>query len=170
MKNPLTLILGLIAIGAIITAAIFYQAAQNTTRDTATDTPTSSTLATTQPSPLPTTLTSPTTSDKANLIRVTSPTSNALVTSPLQVTGEARGTWYFEASFSVRLLDGNGVELSRTGAEAQQEWMTEAFVPFKATLTFTKPTTTTGTLVLEKANPSGLPEKDDSLQIPVRFK
>ncbi|MBI4094343.1 MAG: GerMN domain-containing protein [Candidatus Liptonbacteria bacterium] len=107
--------------------------------------------------------------DKSNLIRLETPLRDAVVRSPLVVRGEARGTWFFEASFPVRILDGNGNELGVVPAQAQGEWMTEAFVPFEATLTFTPPTTDTGTLILEKDNPSGLPEHADELRIPVRF-
>jgi hypothetical protein len=105
----------------------------------------------------------------ADLIRVTSPAPNSLVTSPLTITGEARGNWYFEASFPVKLLDANGTEIAAHYAEAQGEWMTTEFVPFSSTLTFTPPSTPTGTLRLEKDNASGLPEFDDHIDIPVRF-
>ena len=103
------------------------------------------------------------------IIQVTYPEPNAIVTSPLTVTGKARGTWYFEANFPVRLLDGNGREIAVIPAQAQGEWMTTNFVPFNVILNFTNPTTTIGTLVLEKDNPSGLPENDDSLEVPVLF-
>lgn len=103
-------------------------------------------------------------------VRLKTPHSNATVTSPLIVSGDARGTWYFEASFPVRLLDGNGKEIAVIPAQAQSDWMTENFVPFIATLTFSAPTTETGTLVLQKDNPSGLPEHDAEVKIPVRFK
>jgi len=108
--------------------------------------------------------------EKTNLIKIDSPRPNAVVTSPLEVTGQARGNWYFEASFPVKLLDANGVQLTVIPAQAQDEWMTEEFVPFKATLEFLAPPTATGILVLEKDNPSGLPENDDSLIVPVRFR
>lgn len=89
--------------------------------------------------------------------------------SPLVVTGEARGTWFFEGSFPVALLDAHGNTLLQTYAQAQGEWMTEDFVPFRSELTFAAPPTATGTLLLEKDNPSGLPEHDDEFRIPVRF-
>ncbi len=107
----------------------------------------------------------------ANLIKVFSPTANASVASPLVVKGEAKGNWYFEASFPVRLYDANNAEVPLTPSYIMttEEWMTTEFVPFEATLTFTKPTTPTGTLVLEKDNPSGLPEFDASISIPIKF-
>ena len=107
-------------------------------------------------------------SDASANIRITDPAPNALVQSPLTVSGEARGTWYFEASFPVRVLDANGVELAVVPAQAQGEWMTEDFVPFEATLVFAA-TTPTGTVVFEKDNPSGLPEHAAQVNIPVRF-
>jgi len=107
--------------------------------------------------------------ERPNLIKVFSIKNNDIVSSPLTVEGEARGTWYFEASFPVRLLDGNGKEIAIQPAQAQDEWMTDNYVPFKVVLTFQKPITLTGTLILQKDNPSGLPEYDDELRIPVKF-
>lgn len=106
---------------------------------------------------------------KANLIRVTNPKPGQIITSPLTVEGEARGTWFFEASFPVKLYDGEGRELIAVPAQAEGDWMTEDFVPFKVTFAFAA-TSGPGVLVLEKDNPSGLPEYDDSLTIPVVFK
>ncbi|OGZ07275.1 MAG: hypothetical protein A3D65_02145 [Candidatus Lloydbacteria bacterium RIFCSPHIGHO2_02_FULL_50_13] len=102
-------------------------------------------------------------------VRLSEPFSHALIKSPLSIRGEARGNWYFEASFPVRLLDANGKELAIVHAQAKDEWMTPEFVPYSAELTFNPPTTKTGTLILRKDNPSGLPEHDDSLTVPVRF-
>jgi Immunoglobulin-like domain of bacterial spore germination len=103
------------------------------------------------------------------LIRVESPQPMAQIASPLEVRGEARGSWYFEADFPVRLLASDGHLLVATHAHAQREWMTEAFVPFAATLTFDVSGLSEGTLVLERANPSGLSEHAGELRITVRF-
>ena len=104
------------------------------------------------------------------MIRVTTPTPNSVVRSPLVVTGVARGNWYFEASFPIRLYDANGREIAVAVAQAQGEWMTTEFVPFETKLIFISPSAEqTGTLVLQKDNPSGLPENDSELRIPVRF-
>ncbi|PIR59699.1 MAG: hypothetical protein COU68_04200, partial [Candidatus Pacebacteria bacterium CG10_big_fil_rev_8_21_14_0_10_45_6] len=104
-----------------------------------------------------------------DLIRVTTPQTDAAVASPLTVTGEARGTWYFEADFPVELLDAAGVVIAQGIAQAQGSWMTEEFVPFEVTLTFDTPTNDNGTLVFKKNNPSGLPENDNELRLPVIF-
>lgn len=106
---------------------------------------------------------------KANLITIGNVAAGDQVSSPLTITGEARGYWYFEASFPVKLLDGDGNQLAIAPAQAQGEWMTEDFVPYSVTLTYPTPPTPTGTLILMKDNPSGLPENDDYLSIPVIF-
>lgn len=102
-------------------------------------------------------------------IRVTSPVSGETVSSPLVVSGEARGYWFFEASFPVKLLDADGSLMAVVPAQAQGDWMTEDFVPFTASIAFDVPTSGTGTLVLEKDNPSGLPENADEIRLPVKF-
>ena len=104
------------------------------------------------------------------MIRVATPLSDEVVASPLRVAGTARGNWFFEASFPVRVLDEEGRELGVTPAIALEEWMTTDFVPFDLSLTFATSTTATGILVLEKDNPSGLPQFDRELRIPVRFR
>ncbi|MEK7546302.1 MAG: Gmad2 immunoglobulin-like domain-containing protein [Patescibacteria group bacterium] len=91
------------------------------------------------------------------------------VSSPLVVTGRARGYWYFEASFPAELLDANGAQLAIAPAQAQSDWMTTDFVPFSVTLAYPTPATATGTLMLRKDNPSGEPQNDDFLAIPVTF-
>ncbi|MFA5942496.1 MAG: Gmad2 immunoglobulin-like domain-containing protein [Candidatus Paceibacterota bacterium] len=106
---------------------------------------------------------------KDDLIVVDTPLPGAIVASPLTISGRARGTWYFEASFPVRMLDAKGNELGVLPAQAQGEWMTTEYVPFIVDLAFATSTTATGTLVLEKDNPSGLPEHANELRIPIRF-
>jgi len=108
--------------------------------------------------------------EKINLIRINNPRPNDLVESPLFIKGEARGFWFFEADFPVKLFDGNGFLLGITPAQAQGDWMTEDFVSFQTTLLFAVPSTPKGRLILEKDNPSGLPEQADELIIPVYFK
>lgn len=103
-------------------------------------------------------------------ILVDNPRPNQHITSPLQLTGKARGSWFFEASFSAKLYDGNGKLLSTAEVSAIGEWMTEEFIPFKAEMMFEKPTTAKGLLVLKNANPSDLPENSKELTMPVTFK
>ena len=116
-----------------------------------------------------TTTTSEETEAITDQIRVSNPLSNQMIQSPLIIEGEALGTWFFEGVFPIMLLDSNGNAVARHFAQAQGEWMTEDFVPFKAQIEFEKPSTDTGILILEKDNPSGLPENDAKFEIPVRF-
>lgn len=95
--------------------------------------------------------------------------SGAPVTSPFTFSGEVPGTWASGGSFSVLLTDLNGNVLDQANAPLEGDWMTEDPVPFTVTLSFDQPGDSRGFLVLVKENPSGLPEKDDSLSIPVTF-
>ena len=108
--------------------------------------------------------------EKSDLIKIDNPRPNQIIESPLFVKGEARGNWYFEASFPAKLFDDNGFLLGITIAQALGNWMTEDFVPFNVILPFAVPSTSKGRLILEKDNPSGLPEYADELRIPVYFK
>ncbi len=101
-------------------------------------------------------------------ITVSSPLPNTIVTSPLVVTGQAIGPWYFEASFPATLKDSSGNTIATGVMTAQSDWMTTSLVPFSGTLTF-PPQTGTGTLILRKDNPSGDPINDASITIPVNF-
>ncbi|MFH1867242.1 MAG: Gmad2 immunoglobulin-like domain-containing protein [Patescibacteria group bacterium] len=107
------------------------------------------------------------------LIKVEFPQTNQVIASPLIVKGEARGYWFFEGDFPAYLLDGDDNELAIGIAQANPpaggDWMTEEFVPFEAILYFDAPPTNTGTLVLQKDNPSGLPELARELRVPVVF-
>jgi|GEM_PF-2475244 len=104
------------------------------------------------------------------IIRVTAPTVGQSVTSPIVVSGEARGQWYFEGDFPLTLEDANGNVIAEGYASASGDWMTENFVPFSGSLTYENPPTPNGTVVLKKDNPSGLAEHDDEVRVPVTFK
>ncbi|HVY72923.1 MAG TPA: Gmad2 immunoglobulin-like domain-containing protein [Candidatus Paceibacterota bacterium] len=110
------------------------------------------------------------TASLSDLIEVSAPLINATVSSPLTVTGRARGNWYFEASAPYMLLDKDGKTIAQGHIDAQGDWMTTDFVPFKATITFAaQPAGSTGTFVLQNDNPSGDPARQKELRIPVKF-
>jgi len=102
-------------------------------------------------------------------IIITYPLPDELITSPLIITGKARGTWFFEATFPVSLLDSNENILTLHYGTTEEEWMTEDFISFTATIEFDDPQTATGFLVLEKNNLSDIREYDAEIIIPVRF-
>ncbi|MEX0748730.1 MAG: Gmad2 immunoglobulin-like domain-containing protein [Candidatus Saccharimonadales bacterium] len=116
-----------------------------------------------------TTLATEYTSESGVKVRVTAPESGVVVSSPLVVRGEVPGNWSFEASFPVRLLDEEGVELATAIATLEDDWMTEELVSFSAELEFDAPESERGTLVLEKSNPSGLAAQADKVTLPLRF-
>lgn len=118
-------------------------------------------------------------------VRVHEPRSGMTVTSPLEVTGEARGTWFFEASFPLVLVDWDGKIIAQGYASAildpddpESTWMTGDFVLFSGTLEFATPYEggsaapdfmRRGTLILQKDNPSGLTQYDDAVEVSVLF-
>jgi len=109
--------------------------------------------------------------DKIDLIQVMSPQPSDTISTPLIVIGEARGNWYFEASFPVSVVDAAGQTIGQGYAQAQGEWMTTDFVSFQSIpIEFTaQPSGSMGKVILHKDNPSGLPENDDQLEIPIVF-
>lgn len=105
----------------------------------------------------------------ADLLRNVTPKPGDLVNPPLSISGEAR-LMYFEGSFPIEITDENANVIAQGIATAQGDWMTEEYVPFTATLTWSDfPTTPNGFLILKKDNPSGLPENDREASIPIRF-
>ncbi|MFA6254562.1 MAG: GerMN domain-containing protein [Patescibacteria group bacterium] len=105
-----------------------------------------------------------------NKIIVYSPNKNQEFTFPLTITGEARGNWFFEASFPVKLLDANNQVIAQTIASAKSDWMTTDFVPFEAEIVgsiLSQSGQIPVTLVLQRDNPSGLPQNDEQITIPL---
>jgi len=85
-------------------------------------------------------------------------------------SAETPGTMFFEASFPVTVKDASGNIVYFGLATADGEWMTEAYVPFTASLEKqADPSTETGTMIFQRDNPSGLPEHDSSFEVPVVF-
>lgn len=113
----------------------------------------------------------PVSAEYNDLIKVTSPLPGSTVSSPLVITGEARGMWMFEASFPIVVVNWDGLIIGEGFATADGEWMTEEYVPFTATVTFDADTSVSpnGAIILQKSNASGLPEHDDAFEFPVVF-
>lgn len=98
------------------------------------------------------------------------PQPDTLIQSPLSIEGEARGNWYFEASFPVKIVDATGSIVAQGVAHALENWMTTEFVPYQVTLTFTPPSSSdTGTLILTRDDPSGV-RTPEELHIPIHFR
>lgn len=118
---------------------------------------------------IPPIVTTATASNSNSLITITTPAPESTVRSPLSISGNARGTWYFEGSFPVTLVDEEGKIIAASIATSTGEWMTEEYIPFNATLSWASTTAKKGMLILKRDNPSGLPENDYAFSIPVIF-
>ena len=103
----------------------------------------------------------------AERVVVTSPKQNAVVGQTFVVSGQAPGPWYFEASFPIKIVDKDNNFIGQGIAQAQGEWMTVEQVTFTATVTLDGPYSGPATVVLLRDNPSGLPQYDDSVSIPI---
>lgn len=106
---------------------------------------------------------------KTDLVKISEPLPGVLLANPIRISGFAKGNWFFEASFPIELRDENGRVVGQTIAAAQSEWLTTDFVPFEASMGLPKNLVGRGELVLRKDNPSGLPEFDDEVILPVLF-
>lgn len=92
------------------------------------------------------------------------------ITSPLVIRGEARGSWFFEGSFPVGLIAPDGSQIAGGFVTATGNWMTEGFVPFEGTLEYEVGGPTQATLVLERDNPSDLPQHDAAVRLGVTLR
>lgn len=103
-------------------------------------------------------------------VSLSSPESMQVVSSPIQVTGQAPGTWFFEGQIQAVLVDQNDNELGSISIQTKENWMTESAVNFSGQLPFTPPSTgSSGELIIRKENPSGLPENEREVRMTVRF-
>ncbi len=101
---------------------------------------------------------------------ITSPQSGSKVSSPLIVKGSVPAGWMFEGVFPIKLTNVNNEVIVQTQAKevVPGSWSSSQRIDFTATLAFSTQENS-GFIVLEKDNPSGLPENADSYKIPVNF-
>ena len=110
------------------------------------------------------------TSPKGVVIKLDDFPSGKTISSPVTITGQVPGSWSFEADFPVVLTDWDGKIIAQGIGTLQGDWMTDKLVPFTVTLKFKAPTyQNTGSLILQKDNPSGESKFDDAVEIPVTF-
>lgn len=115
---------------------------------------------------------SPTPARSHNMITVTSPYPGEKISSPLNVSGKARGGWFFEGSFPIDITDFEGNIIAQKYATAQDDWMVPRTteVPFSGTIEFSVPEgVTRGYIIFKKDNPSDNRVLDDEFSIPVVF-
>lgn len=100
-------------------------------------------------------------------INVSSPKANASVAKKFTIIGKAPGNWFFEASAPYMVTTPEGDKIAQGTLRAIGDWMTTNLVDFKADVSINPAYSGPATLVLLKDNPSGMPENDDSLEIPI---
>lgn len=105
----------------------------------------------------------------ADHIRVTTPTPGAVVGRTFEIRGEARGPWFFEASFPIQVLAEDGSVLTTVIGQpvGGADWMVEDFLPFSASVSLPETYSGPATLLFVRDNPSGLPEHDRSMAFPI---
>lgn len=106
---------------------------------------------------------------EANGIEITSLKSGDTINSPLIIKGRAKGIWYFEGSFPVKILDGNRKVIAWSYASAEGEWMTEDWVPFRSEIRFVSPNASGGFVLFAQDDPSGMAKSVYAVSIPVKF-
>ena len=106
-----------------------------------------------------------------DVIEVTEPKPNQIVTSPFKLEGKAVGGWYFDEKLSARIEDDNGNVIVTKELKALSSTKTSSLVPFVAALSFKdeKIETAQGKLIIEKNNTEYKGE-GTPLVIPVKFK
>ena len=98
---------------------------------------------------------------------VTTPQAKSTVGRTFTVAGVAPGPWFFEAQFPIQVRDVDGNVIGRTNGTAQGDWMTEKLVTFTATIQIDATYHGPAKLILMKDNPSGMPENDDAIEVPI---
>jgi hypothetical protein len=91
-----------------------------------------------------------------------------VISNKFTIEGRAAG-WYFEGSFPIEIVDSKGKTIATSPAVAQTNWMTGEFVNFKAEMSLASTTSSTGTIIFKKDNPSAEPKFDDSFSLTVKF-
>lgn len=105
------------------------------------------------------------------LIYIENPKEGEYISSPVSVSGKARGYYFFEGSFPVNIVNWDGLIVGEGYVTAKDEWMTTDYVDFEGEITFEKPQyKDNGWIIFKRDNPSGMPENDYALELPIYFK
>jgi hypothetical protein len=171
MRKHYKWIVGVIIVLAIAGGSFFVGRYWHNKNTNLTDT--SDQTANTTPTPtLNTSSSAHFTSPKGVDIQVFSPLANQTVSSPITIMARVPSSWLFEAALPIQLYDASGNLITSQVATftLDGDWMAATNVTFNTTLTYTSTNgAITGKLIIKKDNPSGLPQNDDSVEIPIKF-
>lgn len=134
---------------------------------TATSTPPAITDTGTSTSENVSTSTAPSDATLPGSVTVSSPAAGATVGQTFSVTGIAPNNWYFEAVLPIQVVDAGGTVIASTPGQAQSDWMVEGPVAFAATITLSSAYSGPANLIIKRDNPSGLPQNDAEIIVPI---
>lgn len=97
------------------------------------------------------------------------PLTDDTIETGVSVVGSVPGSWSFEASFPVKLLNSQGDTVAEGTAKLLDDWMTDNQVLFAAKLEWSSKQSGGGELILQKDSPSGLDANNDHISIPIKF-
>jgi hypothetical protein len=103
----------------------------------------------------------------SSVVVVTSPLPHATVDVSFVVEGRAPVGWFSESVFPIQVRDENNNVIARATAHGPTAWKKSTALSWSATVTVLGPYTGPATLILLRNNPSGLPENDDAVTIPI---
>lgn len=104
-------------------------------------------------------------------VSVLSPGPGGSVDKTFTVTGKAPGSWFSEAQFPIQVRSANSDVIGDGTAHTDGDWQSNNSVSFTADVTINDPTYKgTARLILMRDNPSGMPENDDSVEIPIMIR
>lgn len=92
---------------------------------------------------------------------------NSKVSGILSYRGSIKGGYFFEANILINILDKDKKVLKASNAVAKFDWMTAEPVSFEGNIDFTDLPKGFAYFEIHNDNPSGLPENDKSVLIPI---
>lgn len=92
---------------------------------------------------------------------------NAKVHGILSYRGSIKGGYFFEGNIRIIILDADKNVLKESNGIAKSEWMIEGPVDFEGNIDFTGMPSTSGYFRIANDNPSGDPENDKFIDIPI---
>ena len=107
-----------------------------------------------------------------DVIAVTSPDVDSVITTPFKLEGKAIGDWYLNNQLTAVLEDDNGKVLVTKQVNALSTTQTDDMVPFVAAIDFNAADAGTpkGKILVQKTNTSYTTGETGPLIIPVKFK